>query len=108
MLVSPQLLAEYEEVLNRNNVMKFTHLSPQENAQYIQEVSDRAYLTSGALTVNVIEKDPDDNIVLACAEEGIATHVVTKNIKDFPPEHKGIKVVTPVEFLRLLERDKGE
>ena len=103
MVVSPQLLTEYEEVLSRPEVVKFTHLTPQENSQYVQEVKDRAYLTSGTLTLNVLDKDPDDNMVLACAEEGLATHIVTKNIKDFPPEYKGIQILTPKKFLDLLE-----
>lgn len=103
MVISPELLSEYEEVLSRPEIVKFTHLTSQENSQYIQEVKDRAYLTSGTLTLNVLEKDPDDNMVLACAEEGLATHIVTKNIKDFLPEYKGIKIVTPKRFLDLLE-----
>lgn len=103
MVVSPQLLVEYEEVLLRPEVVRFTHLTPQENSKYIQEVKERAYLTSGTLTLNVLDKDPDDNMVLACAEEGLATHIVTKNIKDFPSEYMGIKIVPPKEFLGLLE-----
>lgn len=104
MVVSPQLIAEYEEVLSRPYVMKYTGLSPQENAQYIQEVQDRAYVTSGILTLDVLTKDPDDNMVLACAEEGLAKHLVTGNSKDFPfKDYKGIKIMTPKEFLEILE-----
>ena len=102
-VVSPQLLAEYEEVLSRPTIMKFTGLTIQENAQYIQEVADRAYITSGALTLDVLINDPDDNMVLACAEEGMATHLVTGNSKDFPfTDYKGISILTPREFLNLL------
>lgn len=104
MVCSPQLLAEYEEVLSRPGVMKYTGLTPHENAQYIQEVRDRAYMTIGALTLTVLTSDPDDNMVLACAVEGIATHLVTGNTKHFPfKEHKGIQIVTPKTFLDLLE-----
>lgn len=105
MVVSPQLLAEYEEVLSRPNVIKFTGLTPQENAQYIRDVADRAYLTHGTLTLDVLINDPDDNMVLACAEEGMATHLVTGNIKDFPfTEYKNIQILSPREFLTLLEK----
>lgn len=104
MVASPQLIAEYEEVLSRPSVMKYTGLTLQENSHYAQEVKDRAYMTHGTLTLNVLEKDPDDNMVLACAKEGIATHLVTGNTKDFPfKEYKGIQIVTPKEFLDLLE-----
>lgn len=105
MVLSPQLLTEYEEVLSRPSVMKYTGLTSQENSLYIQEVKDRAYMTSGTLTLNVLEKDPDDNMVLACAEGGIATHLVTGNIKDFPfKEYKRIQIITPKDFLDLLEQ----
>lgn len=103
MVVSPQLLAEYEEVLYHPSVMKYTGLSLQETSQYIQEVKDRVYLTSGSHTVNLLKNDPDDNMVLACAEEGMATHIVTGNKKHFPREYKGIKIVSPKDFLSLLE-----
>ena len=62
-------------------------------------------MTSGALTLNVLTNDPDDNMVLACAEEGIATHLVTGNKKHFPQtDYKGIKIVSPKEFLSLLRK----
>lgn len=105
MVVSPQLIAEYEEVLYRPNVRRFTGLSPQETSQYIQEVKDRAYITSGEFTLDVLNYDPDDNMVLACAEEGTATHLVTGNKKHFPfTNYKGIQIVSPRAFLSLLEK----
>lgn len=104
MVASPQLIAEYEEVLQRPKIMKYTGLSLQETSQYIQEVKDRAYMTSGSLRLDVLKDDPDDNMVLACAEEGIATHLVTGNKKHFPfTDYKEIKVISPREFLSLLE-----
>lgn len=105
LVASPQLLAEYAEVLFRPNVMKYTGLNSQETNQFIQEVKDRAYLTSGALMLNVLTDDPDDNMILACAKEGMATHLVTGNKKHFPFKvYKGIQIVSPREFLSLLEQ----
>lgn len=105
MVVSPQLLAEYEEVLSRPKVMKYTGLSSQETFQLIQEVKKRAYLTSGILTLNILTIDPDDNMVLACAVEGIASHLITSNKKHFPfTDYKGIRIVSPREFLSVLEK----
>lgn len=104
MVVSPQLVAEYEEVLQRPEVMKYTGLNSKENSQYIQEVQDRAYITSGSLHLDVLKDDPDDNMILACADEGMATHLVTGNTKHFPfTDYKGIAVVSPRGFLSLIE-----
>ena len=61
-------------------------------------------MTSGLLSLDILKDDPDDNMVLACAAEGMATYLVTGNIKHFPfADYKGIKVVTPREFLSFLE-----
>lgn len=109
LVISPQLVTEYEEVLNRPNVMKYTGLSLQETSQYVQEVVDRAYMSRGSLTLNVLVNDPDDNMVLACAEEGLATHLVTGNKKHFPlSEYKGIIICSPREFLNLLNKKPDE
>lgn len=103
LVASPQLIKEYEEVLSRPSVMKYTGRSLQENSQYIQEIKYRAFIVSGTLALNILRNDPDDNMVLACAEEGVATHLVTGNKKHFPfKEYKGIKVVSPREFLSLM------
>ena len=105
LVASPQLIAEYEEVLNRPKIMKYTGLTSLETSQYVQEVRDRAYMTSGTLQLNILTNDPDDNMVLACAEEGMATHLVTGNIKHFPlAGYKEIKIVTPKQFLTILEK----
>ena len=90
-IVSPQLISEYGEVLQRPEIMHFTGLSTQENYEYIQEVNDRAYKTSGRLTLGVLADDPDDNIVLGGAEEGMATHLVTGNANIF--RFKNIRVL---------------
>lgn len=105
MIVSPQLFTEYHEVLLRPKIMEFTRLSIQEVSVLIQEVKNRAYMTSGILTLNLLKNDPDDNMILACAEEGKATHLVTGNIKHFPfTDYKGIRVVSPREYLSFLEK----
>ena len=103
MVVSPQLLSEYEEVMNRPEITKYTGLNPKETTCYITEVKNRAHVTKGELTLNILEGDPDDNMVLACAQEGSATHLVTGNRKHFPfTEYKGIQIVSPREFLSFL------
>jgi uncharacterized protein len=55
--------------------------------------------------INVVKDDPDDNKFVETALEGKADYIVTQDrhllsIKEF----EGIKIVTPEEFLRILER----
>jgi predicted nucleic acid-binding protein len=48
--------------------------------------------------------DPKDDLVFECALASGATHIVTHNGRDFRGlDPFGISVVTPNEFLRILE-----
>jgi len=50
--------------------------------------------------------DPGDHMVLELAVESRADFIVTFNAKDFVPAMRfGIRVVTPAEFLAILERE---
>jgi predicted nucleic acid-binding protein len=50
--------------------------------------------------------DPDDHMVLELAIESRSDFIVTFNRKDFgAAEQFGIRVVTPVEFLAILEKE---
>mgnify|MGYP001607983470 CR=1 FL=1 len=105
MVVSPQLLTEYQEVLLRPQVMKYTGLTTQENIDYIAEIKKRAYVSTGDLVLNILTIDPDDNMVLATAKEGMATHLVTGNKKHFPfAAYENIQITSPAEFLKLLTK----
>lgn len=105
LITSPRLLSEIQEVLLRPEILQLLNKSPEAVSRFIRTLSQKTYLTEGRLVLDILEKDSDDNIVLACAEEGMATHLVTGNTKDFPfKEYKGIKIVTPREFLDLLEK----
>lgn len=104
LITSPQLLSEIKEVLLRPTILEMLHKTPAEVASFIQILSQKSYLVEGTLMVTILKKDPDDNMILACAEEGVATHLVTGNTKHFPfKDYKGIRVVTPREFLSFLE-----
>lgn len=54
---------------------------------------------------NIFEvcSDRYDNAVLACAVEANANYLVTRNIKDFPEEFSGVRVITPKHFLELIK-----
>ena len=51
---------------------------------------------------NVIEEDPEDNVIIDCAVEGKIDYIITKdkhllNLNEF----RGIKIVTPSDFVRI-------
>lgn len=52
----------------------------------------------------LIPADPDDDLIVACAVVGGATHIVTydPHFEVLGGEHKGVKVVDGLAFLRRL------
>lgn len=101
LVTSPQILIEVKEVLLRPKIMTFTNLSAAKVEEYVYEIGDRAFITEGKLEVKEIENDPDDNIILACAVEGKATHIITGDTKSLLPlkEYQGIKILTASEYI---------
>ena len=56
----------------------------------------------------VIPDDPDDDLIVACAVVGEATHIVTydPHFEVLGGEYKGIKVLDGLGFLRLVRGDE--
>ena len=106
LVTSPQLLEEAQEVLLRPKILLYTGLSTTETNDFIEEIRQRAYVTEGNYEVEKITVDPDDNIVLAAALEGAATHIVSGDNKSLLPlkEYHGIRILQPQNFLSLLKQ----
>lgn len=102
-ITSPQLLAEIHEVLMRPAILDLLKKTPDEVNEFIKLLIQKTFVTEGKLEINVLKNDPDDNMVLATAVEGQATHLVTGNTKHFPSEeYQDVKIVKPKEFIAIL------
>ncbi|MEW6262368.1 MAG: putative toxin-antitoxin system toxin component, PIN family [Thermodesulfobacteriota bacterium] len=97
---SPALLREAEDVLLRP---KFG-LDPNQVSSIIALFRDTFELVHPARRVNVITDDPSDNMVLETAQEAAADRIVSgdKHLLDLK-EWKGIRVVSPAEFMGEIE-----
>jgi len=95
--VSQEILAEYNEVLNRP-VLDF---QPHQIAKVMQMIRRRSRLVIPSKRLNVTS-DPDDNVFLECALEARADYVVTGNVRHFPSRFQDIRIVKPRQFLSNL------
>ena len=71
----------------------------------IQELEVLAEIVKPKARIMVIEKDPEDNRLLECAQKSHADYIVSGDmhlleIKDF----KATKILTPEEFLATLDQ----
>jgi len=95
------LLDELRGVLVRAN--KPFRLSEDEAARVISDVLTYVHLVTPTRQITVC-RDPDDNLVLACALAGQAEYVVTGDPDLLTLEElEGMKIITVREFLSALQ-----
>ena len=103
-LLSPQIIDEIERILLSPKLTKIHRATPKEIRRFIKAFREVVTLTPGALEVDAIRDDPDDNKILACALEGKADYIVSgdhhvTDLKSF----QGIPIVNPDAFLSSLQ-----
>jgi len=100
LIESIDLINEFLKVFNRD---KFSFISKEDKQEFIVRLFEICNLVEPKTKLNIIEDDPEDNIVLECALEGNANYIISSDphvlkLKEF----KGIKIVNPKEFLDLF------
>lgn len=106
LIVSPSLLAEVDEVLHRERVMKFHKRSAEKLQEIMNELTILSYIVPGNTKIEVV-RDPNDNKIISAALEGKVDYIVSrdKDLLDLK-EYQGIKIVTPEEFMGILRSER--
>lgn len=105
-VTSPFILEEVAEVINRERIVKLTHMDQQTRKSFIEELLARCSITEGNPLLLQGSRDNKDNKFLACAVEGSVNYIISGDddllvLKEF----EGIKIVTPREFLEFLKNN---
>lgn len=105
MCSSTVLLAELLEVLSRE---KFAGRLAQAGLMPLNIVSElrrMAHMAAPDNVPRVIENDPDDDHVVACAVASHAEFIVTgdKHLHCLGGQYKGIRIVNPTEALEFIK-----
>ncbi len=108
LITSPSILAEVEDVINREKIVKFHKRTPGQRKTIMEQLATLSYVTLESITSKevVIERDPKDDKFLHAAIEAHADYIVSGdddllNLK----EYAGIKILSPNDFLAILDRD---
>jgi putative PIN family toxin of toxin-antitoxin system len=104
-LTSPAILGELERVLHYDRIKKRYHLTDAVINAYLDAVRLDSLRIDVTQQVNAVARDPDDNMVLACAVQGKADYVVSgdPHLVDMV-NYQGIPILIPGAFLAELER----
>ena len=104
LLISEFIIAEIAEILRKKFRWENWKIS-----ETISEIREITTLIIPSLKISVVTKDLLDNRILECAVEGKAQYIVTGDKQHLLPlkEYKGIKILSPTEFLEELNLSEG-
>jgi len=98
--ISPFILEEVKGILKE----KFSW-----DEEKIQTAVEKlkAALVQPKKNISVIKKDEDDNRILECGVEGKVKYIISGDKQHVLPlkEYKGIKIVSPAQFLRIISQE---
>jgi uncharacterized protein len=97
MIISADVLFEYEEVLRRPRFK----IASARIAQVLALIRKTSTLVNTTRRLSV-SPDESDNRFYECAHVGKANYLITGNTKDFPVHYRGTKIVTPREFIEWI------
>lgn len=102
-LLSQPLLLEYETVLSRPEQIEVHGQSLQQISDFLDNLVARSIRVSFHRRLRPQLRDPNDELVLETALNGLADAIVTYNIKDFLPEvaRFRIPVLTPGHIINV-------
>ncbi len=107
LLLSEEILQETRNALHRKHIQKRFHPTDQDIESFLARLRANCVLISIQHIENIIPQDPPDNVILACAVGGKADYIVSgnKHLLDLE-KHRGVKIVTPAQFLEILNEAK--
>lgn len=108
-LVTEEILQEIADVLSKESkFQKFLEENKQNIEILLKKIISLSEIIEAKTKLNIIEKDPEDNIFLETALDGNARYIVSydnhlRQIKEF----KSIKIISPTEFLKIIKSSKS-
>jgi uncharacterized protein len=103
LVVSEQLLAEYEEVLNDERIAALHPMSRETVRAEVAKLRGFATVVALEEIPPVIQDDPDDDVVVTTAVAGEVEYIVTgdKHLRKLG-QYQGIQILVPATFVSLL------
>ena len=110
LVLSEEIIAEYEEVLNRPHIRrKYAHITAVSIGTSVAAFRTRGVLVPLTDVPRMISADPDDDILLAVAVAGGAAYLVSRDHHLRRLEsYRGIPIVSPEAFAAILRGQVSE
>jgi len=103
LFISQEILEEARDALLKPRIQRKIMLSEDRIQAFLSSIQRVAIVLINLPSIQVIEEDPDDNMILACALNVQADYLVSGDVHLRKLEsYKGIRIVSPAEFLAIL------
>lgn len=104
LIISKPLLAEVVSTLQKPYFMN--QLNTEQITSFLILLKEKGNLIRITTPVSGVATHPEDDLILATAVSGKVDYLVTgdKPLRKVVPIYKGVKLVTPDEFLKILEK----
>lgn len=103
LVTSKEILAELYKVLHYPRIIKHFEPSEEDIDEFIGMIIERALITKGHYSLHKIKEDPTDDMFLACALEGKADYIVSRDphLRDLK-HFRGIQIVGASTFVKNI------
>lgn len=104
LILSESILQELTRVLARPKMVQRYAMTPERAAAFESVLRDVAVLVPGAVRVEAVPGDADDNHVVACAVEGHAEFLVSgdEHLRSLG-QYQSVRIVSPAQFAAALD-----
>jgi len=104
--LAEEILEEVQRVLLQyQKIRKRYHYLDQTVIQYVQTLRTVAHLFTELPLIEVVDNDPNDNMVVACALKARADYIITRDNDLLSLEYyNDIKIMTPEKFIGNLRK----
>ena len=109
MVTSKPILKELYEVLHYPHIVQRFNPSKSDIDEFIGMIIENAMVTKSTYHVSSIALDPEDDMFIACALEGDADYIVSRdphlrNIKHF----QRIQIIDATTFVNKIDKKQGQ
>ena len=106
--LSQEIVEETQEtLLEREHIRKRYHYDDRDVAEFCQSLRGSFHLLTSLPSLTGISRDPNDDMVIACALTADAPYLVTRD-RDLLTlgKYKGVRMITPEEFMGILREQR--
>jgi len=106
LVTSHEIIEEVNRVLHLPRIQGKYHLTESDIQAFVLALTYQAECVAGKLILTNVAPDPGDDKIISCAVEAQVDFIVTGDkVLQQLKEYRGIKIINPEAFIRILEQE---